>query len=135
MEPIFHSRVLKHPCRVFDHNQAALFYVPYYGGLDILRWHFKNVSNDVKDSLAMELVRWLEMQGPWYRHLGKDHVFVLGKISWDFRRNEGGSSNWGTRLLELDEMQNPIKLLIERHPWHVRRTSTLAPMMTSSRGR
>lgn len=93
------------------------------------------MSNDVKDSLAMELVRWLEMQGPWYRHLGKDHVFVLGKISWDFRRNEGGSSNWGTRLLELDEMQNPIKLLIERHPWHVRRTSTLAPMMTSSRGR
>ncbi|KAL0393531.1 UNVERIFIED_CONTAM: Xyloglucan-specific galacturonosyltransferase 1 [Sesamum latifolium] len=116
MEPIFHARVLKHPCRVYDQNAAKLFYVPYYGGLDILRWHFKNVSDDVKDSLALDLVRWLESQGPWYRNLGKDHVFVLGKISWDFRRND--KSSWGTRLLEFDEMQNPVKLLIERQPWH-----------------
>ncbi|CAA0842227.1 root hair specific 8 [Striga hermonthica] len=105
LEPIFHARILKHPCRVYDHNMAKLFYVPYYGGLDILRWHFKNVSNDVKDSLALELVRWLETQGPWYNNLGKDHVFVLGKVSWDFRRS--GGSSWGTRLLELDEMKNP----------------------------
>ncbi|KAL0329787.1 UNVERIFIED_CONTAM: Xyloglucan-specific galacturonosyltransferase 1 [Sesamum radiatum] len=116
LEPIFHARVLKHPCRVYDQNAARLFYVPYYGGLDILRWHFKNASDDVKDSLALDLVRWLESQDPWYRNLGKDHVFVLGKISWDFRRND--KSSWGTRLLEFDEMQNPVKLLIERHPWH-----------------
>ncbi|KAK7307853.1 hypothetical protein VNO77_41274 [Canavalia gladiata] len=117
LELIFHSRVLKHPCRVHDENAAKLFFVPFYGGLDILRWHFKNVSNDVKDSLGLELVRWLERQGPWKRNSGKDHVFVLGKISWDFRRF--GNSSWGTRLLELDKMQNPIKLLIERQPWHV----------------
>ncbi|KAL0331243.1 UNVERIFIED_CONTAM: Xyloglucan-specific galacturonosyltransferase 1 [Sesamum angustifolium] len=92
LEPIFHARVLKHPCRVYDQNAARLFYVPYYGGLDILRWHFKNASDDVKDSLALDLVRWLESQGPWYRNLGKDHVFVLGKISWDFRRND--KSSW-----------------------------------------
>ncbi|WVZ12731.1 hypothetical protein V8G54_017261 [Vigna mungo] len=79
LELIFHSRVLRHPCRVSDETVAKLFYVPFYGGLDILRWHFKNVSNDVKDSLSLELVK----------------------------------------LLELDKMQNPIKLLIERQPWHV----------------
>ncbi|KRH77532.1 hypothetical protein GLYMA_01G219300v4 [Glycine max] len=79
LELVFHSRVSKHPCRVYDENVAKLFYVPFYGGLDILRWHFKNVSNDVKESLALELVR----------------------------------------LLELDKMQKPIKLLIERQPWHV----------------
>ncbi|KAL2517096.1 Exostosin family protein [Abeliophyllum distichum] len=117
LEPIFHARALKHPCRVYDPNGAKLFYVPYYGGLDILRWHFKNVSDDVKDSLGSEVLRWLESQGPWYRNLGKDHVFVLGKISWDFRRKD--KSSWGTRFLELDEMQNPIKLLIERQPWHI----------------
>ncbi|KAK7406138.1 hypothetical protein VNO78_07757 [Psophocarpus tetragonolobus] len=117
LELIFHSRVLKHPCRVYDEKIAKLFYVPFYGGLDILRWHFKNVSNDVKDSLGLELVTWLERQGPWKRNSGKDHVFVLGKISWDFRRSR--DSPWGTRLLELDKMQNPIKLLIERQPWHV----------------
>ncbi|KAI3707009.1 hypothetical protein L6452_25164 [Arctium lappa] len=117
LELIFHSRVLKHPCRVYDESQAKLFYVPYYGGLDILRWHFKNVSNEVKDSLALELVNWLEMQKPWDKNLGKDHVFVLGKISWDFRRKN--ASSWGTRFLELDEMQNPIKLMIERQPWEL----------------
>ncbi|XP_027362587.1 probable xyloglucan galactosyltransferase GT20 [Abrus precatorius] len=117
LELIFHSRVLKHPCRVYDENDAKLFYVPFYGGLDILRWHFKNVSNDVKDSLALELVKWLERQGPWKRSSGKDHVFVLGKISWDFRRTS--ESPWGTRLLEYEKMQKPIKLLIERQPWHV----------------
>ncbi|KAK7307854.1 hypothetical protein VNO77_41275 [Canavalia gladiata] len=73
LELIFHSRVLKHPCRVHDENAAKLFFVPFYGGLDILRWHFKNVSNDVKDSLGLELVRWLERQVPWKRNSGKDH--------------------------------------------------------------
>ena len=117
LEPIFHSRVLKHPCRVYNQNEAKLFYVPFYGGLDILRWHFKNVSSDVKDTLGLELIQWLESQQPWIRNSGKDHVFVLGKISWDFRRNN--KISWGTRFLELDQMQNPIKLLIERQPWHM----------------
>ncbi|XP_062075948.1 xyloglucan-specific galacturonosyltransferase 1-like [Humulus lupulus] len=115
LEPIFHARVLKHPCRVHNEDEAKLFYVPFYGGLDILRWHFKNVSNDVKDSLGLELMKWLDRQRPWARNSGKDHVFVLGKISWDFRRKE---NSWGTRLLELEQMQNPTKLLIERQPWH-----------------
>ncbi|XP_030453926.1 probable xyloglucan galactosyltransferase GT20 [Syzygium oleosum] len=116
LEPIFHSRVLKHPCRVYNENEAKLFYVPFYGGLDILRWHFKNVTNDVKDTLALELMKWLQQRRPWLKNSGKDHVFVLGKISWDFRRYRG--SEWGNRFLELDQMQNPIKILIERQPWH-----------------
>ncbi|XP_022940791.1 xyloglucan-specific galacturonosyltransferase 1-like [Cucurbita moschata] len=127
LEPIFHSRVLKHPCRVHNPDEAKLFYVPYYGGLDILRWHFKNnVSYALKDSLGLELVQWLSTQKPWTRSSGKDHVFVLGKISWDFRRNTNNNNNnannsnssWGTKFLELDQLQNPIKLLIERQPWH-----------------
>ncbi|CAI8589274.1 unnamed protein product [Vicia faba] len=117
LELIFHSKVLKHPCRVYNENDAKLFYVPFYGGLDVLRWHFKNVSNDVKDGLGLELLKWLERQVTWKKNLGKDHVFVLGKISWDFRRTS--DSPWGARLLELEKMQNPIKLLIERQPWHL----------------
>ncbi|XP_007040203.2 PREDICTED: probable xyloglucan galactosyltransferase GT20 [Theobroma cacao] len=117
LELIFHTRVLKHPCRVYNENDAKLFYVPFYAGLDILRWHFKNVSNDVKDTLALELVKWLENKKSWLQHSGRDHVFVLGKISWDFRRKSDAS--WGTRLLELDPMQNSVKLLIERQPWHI----------------
>ncbi|XP_065858265.1 xyloglucan-specific galacturonosyltransferase 1-like isoform X2 [Euphorbia lathyris] len=117
LELIFHTRILKHPCRVYNENEGKLFYVPYYGGLDILRWHFKNVSIDVKDTLSLDLVKWLESRKSWLRNSGKDHVFVLGKISWDFRRRIG--SSWGTRFLELKQMQNPVKLLIERQPWEV----------------
>ncbi|KAF9600061.1 hypothetical protein IFM89_002534 [Coptis chinensis] len=119
LEPIFHSRVLKHPCRVHNEKEAKLFYVPYYGGLDILRWHFKNVSDNVKDSLGLELMQWLGMQKPWDRNNGKDHVFVLGKISWDFRRRENDPASWGTTFLKHHQMQNPLKLLIERQPWHI----------------
>lgn len=117
LELIFHSRVINNPCRVNDQNKAKLFYVPYYGGLDIMRWHFKNVSNEVKDTLGFELIKWLQMQKSWDKNLGKDHVFVLGKITWDFRRNN--HTNWGSRFLEVYEMQNPIKLMIERHPWEI----------------
>ncbi|KAJ8766164.1 hypothetical protein K2173_021681 [Erythroxylum novogranatense] len=117
LEPIFHAKILKHPCRVYNENEAKLFYVPYYGGLDILRWHFQNVSNDVKDILALELIKWLEPRKTWIQNSGKDHVFVLGKVSWDFRRRI--DSPWGTRLLHLEQMQNPIKLLLERQPWEV----------------
>ncbi|XP_022135548.1 probable xyloglucan galactosyltransferase GT20 [Momordica charantia] len=119
LEPIFHSRVMKHPCRVYKQEEAKLFYVPYYGGLDILRWHFKNVSNAVKDSLGSELVQWLATQNPWLKNSGQDHVFVLGKISWDFRRNAANNNlSWGTNFLDLPQLQNSIKLLIERQPWH-----------------
>ncbi|KAL1192042.1 Xyloglucan-specific galacturonosyltransferase 1 [Cardamine amara subsp. amara] len=117
LEPIFHSRVLKHPCRVYDESQAKLFYVPFYGGMDVLRWHFKNVSKDVKDVLAIEVVKWLGSKKSWKENSGKDHVFVLGKISWDFRRNDKFS--WGSSLLEMQEMKNPTKLLIERNPWEL----------------
>ncbi|KAJ8526914.1 hypothetical protein K7X08_029391 [Anisodus acutangulus] len=117
LELIFHSRILNHPCRVHNPDEAKLFYVPFYGGLDILRWHFKNISHDFKDSLGIDLVRWLESQKHWFQKSGNDHVFVLGKISWDFRRVS--NTKWGSRFLELDEMQNPVKLLIERQPWHV----------------
>ncbi|CAA7040370.1 unnamed protein product [Microthlaspi erraticum] len=116
LEPILHSRFLKHPCRVYNETQAKLFYVPYYGGFDVLRWHFRNVSDDVKDQLGIEVLKWLESKESWRRNAGKDHVFVLGKITWDFRRDK---VPWGSRFLELQELQNPTKLLVERQPWQV----------------
>ncbi|ONK78341.1 uncharacterized protein A4U43_C02F17530 [Asparagus officinalis] len=118
LELIFHSRILKHPCRVLEPNNAKLFYVPFYGGLDILRWHFSNVSVETKDMLGLELVQWLEAQNSWTKNGGRDHMFVLGKISWDFRRREGDS--WGSNFLMMDEMKAPYKFLIERQPWEVR---------------
>ncbi|KAL6555530.1 hypothetical protein OROHE_007202 [Orobanche hederae] len=117
LESIFHSRALNHPCRVPNPNETRLCYMPFYARLDVLRWHLKNVFHDVKDSLSHELVKWLKTQEPWFKNLGKDHVFILGIISWDFRRYNG--SSWGSRFLEFDEMQNPVKLLIKRNTCHV----------------
>ncbi|KAL0920820.1 hypothetical protein M5K25_009990 [Dendrobium thyrsiflorum] len=117
LEPIFHSRVLNHRCRVSDPAQARLFYVPFYAGLDVLRWHFANASISDKDKLSNELVKWLETRPEWTRRSGRDHMFVLGKISWDFRRV--GDGPWGSNFLSLPEMQSPFKFLIERQPWEL----------------
>ncbi|KAK8916622.1 Xyloglucan galactosyltransferase KATAMARI1 [Platanthera zijinensis] len=117
LEPIFHSRVLRHRCRVTDPAKAALFYVPFYAGLDVLHWHFINASVSDKDSLSAELVQWLEARPEWSLHGGRNHMFVLGKISWDFRRT--GDGQWGSRFLSLPQMQAPYKFLIERQPWEV----------------
>jgi hypothetical protein len=49
-------------------------------------------------------------------YCSEDHVLVLIKISWDFRRSKD-TDQWGSKLLNLLEMQQITKLLIERHPW------------------
>ncbi|CAA7040371.1 unnamed protein product [Microthlaspi erraticum] len=81
LEPIFHSRVSKHPCRVYNESQAKIFYVP--GGFDVLRWHFKNVSGEVKDQLGIEVLKWLGSKKSWRRNAGKDHVFFEIKLDFD----------------------------------------------------
>lgn len=117
LELVSHARILKYRCRTQDQSKASLFYIPYYGGLDVIRWHWAlNATNEKRDALGRKLVHWLEKQPSWNRREGLDHVLVLGKISWDFRRQVTG--DWGSRLLEFPEMQKVTKLLIERNPWH-----------------
>ncbi|KAJ7296873.1 hypothetical protein O6H91_Y095000 [Diphasiastrum complanatum] len=119
LELVFHSRVLQHPCLTSDPEKAMVFYIPYYGGLDVMRWHFaENVTNERKDKLGSELAIWLEEQSWWRRHRGRDHVMALGKISYDFRRAEHDPKAWGSNFLLHPQMQNMLKLLIERHAWH-----------------
>lgn len=117
LEMLFHARVKEYSCRTWDAEEANVFYVPFYGGLDVVRWHFRqNVSNEQRDELSKELLGWLEGRPWWRRNGGADHVLVLGKISWDFRRQEG--TTWGSKLLDWPETQAMTKLLIERHPFH-----------------
>lgn len=82
LELIFHSRVMNHPCRVQNISEAEVFYVPFYAGLDVLRWHFKNVTNDIKDSLGLELVKWLESQPTWSKRSGKIETDTRFKFVW-----------------------------------------------------
>ncbi|XP_031495699.1 probable xyloglucan galactosyltransferase GT20 [Nymphaea colorata] len=115
LEPIFHSRIMKHPCRVLEEDKASLFYIPFYAGLNVLQKNFQNASVEEKDQLGLQLVEWLKSKRSWIQNEGKDHFLALGTLSWDFRRTRGV---WGSNFLELKEMQNPVKLIIERQPWH-----------------
>ncbi|KAH7306469.1 hypothetical protein KP509_22G014400 [Ceratopteris richardii] len=117
LEVLFHERLKQYKC-LSSPDVADLFYIPYYGGLDVMRWHFvENISNSQKDQLGQELVNWLREQPAWQRRRGLDHVLVLGKITWDFRRPPEDGASWGSSLLWKDEMANITKLLIEREPW------------------
>ncbi|KAL2621344.1 hypothetical protein R1flu_001549 [Riccia fluitans] len=139
LEPIFHVRMKSYDCLTTDESKASLFYIPYYGAMDVNRWEFnENATNEDRDALPLDLVHWLEGQESWKRNNGVDHVLLLGDLSWDFRRAETG--DWGSRLFELPQMYAPTKLLIERDPWHpnevyhIPRLSTRIRMMTSGRG-
>lgn len=77
LEMISHARILKYKCRTEDPEKADLFYIPYYGGLDVIRWHFQgNATNEKRDELATKLFRWLEMHESWRKNGGRDHVLV-----------------------------------------------------------
>ena len=74
-------------------------------GLDVIQWNFaRDSTNKKRDAMSLKLLRWLEKQTSWTRRGGRDHVLMLGKISWDFRRQEEGDV-WGNRLLEFPETQ------------------------------
>lgn len=119
LEVIFHARLRHYRCLTSDASLATLFYIPFYAGLDVLHWNFAiNTTTQQRDQLSKELVQWLDKQRWWHRKGGRDHVLVLGKITWDFRRVDHSPSSWGSYLLKFPEMQNVTKLLIERDPWH-----------------
>ncbi|XP_031475515.1 xyloglucan-specific galacturonosyltransferase 1-like [Nymphaea colorata] len=117
LEPIFHSRIKNHPCRVLEEEKASLFYIPFYAGLNAMKGNSHNSPVHTKDQLGLELVEWMKTKKSWVKNQGRDHFIAVGTISWDLRRKTNGQG-WGTNLLELNEMQNPIKLIIERQPWH-----------------
>eukprot|EP00850_Spirogloea_muscicola_P021157 SM000239S08062 [mRNA] locus=s239:129108:130952:+ [translate_table: standard] len=105
-----------YPCLMSDPSQGNLFYIPYYSALDVQRWHFKTgATSEDHDRLPLQLAAWLKEQEAFKKNRGRDHVLVLSKSTWDFRRKEG--SAWGNVLLELPELKHVTKLLLEGDPW------------------
>ncbi|XP_002987516.2 probable xyloglucan galactosyltransferase GT20 [Selaginella moellendorffii] len=115
LEVLFHARLKEYACLTDDPAKAQLFYIPYYGGLDVFRYHYANVSYEQKDELGVELMGLLEQHESWRRNGGIDHFLVLGKITWDFRRTD---TEWGNTLLMLPGLENVTRLLLERDPWN-----------------
>lgn len=94
LELYFHRRLLSHPCVTTQEYLADVFYVPYYGGMDLSR----TISHRLpKEKLYVELVEWLKGRESWKRRNGRDHFITLGRISRDFRRPDGVLA-WGNKV-------------------------------------
>lgn len=122
LELVFHSRMLEYPCLTSDPSHANAIYVPYYGGLDSLKYLF---GPEVNSSFqhGLELYHFLvHVDSPniWSRNNGHDHFMVMARPAWDF--NQPLNSDplfFGTSFLELPEFYNVTALTLEgrAYPW------------------
>ncbi|MCE0482008.1 putative xyloglucan galactosyltransferase gt19 [Datura stramonium] len=122
LELVFHRRMLEYPCLTSDPSHANAIYVPYYGGLDSLRYLF---GPEVNSSFqhGLELYHFLvHVDSPniWSRNNGHDHFMVMARPAWDF--NQPLNSDplfFGTSFLELPEFYNVTALTLEgrAYPW------------------
>ncbi|KAG8660205.1 hypothetical protein MANES_02G131600v8, partial [Manihot esculenta] len=115
LEVIFHNRMKQYKCLTNDSSLASAIFVPYYAGLDVVRYLW-NSHRSVRDFCSLNLVKWLRETPEWKRLWGRDHFLVAGRITWDFRRITK-SADWGNRLMLLPESKNMTMLTIEASPW------------------
>ncbi|KAL8193681.1 hypothetical protein R6Q57_026373 [Mikania cordata] len=115
-EIIFHNRIMQHECRTMDPESATVFYIPFYAGLAVGKYLFSDSTADERDFHAAKLIQWVQNQPYWRRSNGSDHVLVLGRITWDFRRLTDPEKRWGSKFLNMPEMQKVTRLTIERAP-------------------
>ncbi|GLJ29546.1 hypothetical protein SUGI_0582760 [Cryptomeria japonica] len=127
VELVFHRRMMEYPCLVDSMEAADAFYVPYYSGLDALRFLYGSDRGKAGEH-GSELVAWLEENGGsrWRRKGGADHFVVTGRTVWDLCAATPG---WGTGLLELGALQNVTVLCVEGRTWVTREQAV--PYLTS----
>ncbi|KAA8548324.1 hypothetical protein F0562_000008 [Nyssa sinensis] len=116
LEIIFRNRMKQYKCLTNDSSLASAIYVPFYAGLDVGRylWGF---NTSVRDSAPLDLIKWLTEKPEWKYLWGRDHFFVAGRVTWDFRRGDDIESDWGNKLMSLPESKNMTMLVIESSPW------------------
>lgn len=117
LEVIFHNRMKEYKCLTNDSSIASAIYLPYYVGLDLSRylWGF---NTSVRDQSAFDFLKWVAQKPEWRKMWGRDHFFVAGRISWDFRRQTDNESEWGSKLRFLPESNNMSMLAIESSSWN-----------------
>ncbi|XP_021834598.1 probable xyloglucan galactosyltransferase GT14 [Prunus avium] len=116
LEVIFHNRMKQYECLTENSTLASAIYVPFYAGIDG-SVHLRDPNLTARDSSGKDLVRWLSSKPEWKKMWGRDHFFVAGRVSWDFRRQRDNSSNWGSKLRCLPESMNMSMLSIEGSLW------------------
>lgn len=119
LELIFHARARRYDCRVMAPSEADFFFIPYYTGLDALRFLYGPDVNRSSEH-GIRIVQWLgeSFEGSfWRRNGGSDHFVVMGRAAWDFNRSPWRIEGWGTSILELPAMMNVTSLVFESRPF------------------
>uniref|UniRef100_A0A0C9SB20 TSA: Wollemia nobilis Ref_Wollemi_Transcript_1116_1903 transcribed RNA sequence n=1 Tax=Wollemia nobilis TaxID=56998 RepID=A0A0C9SB20_9CONI len=130
VELVFHIRMAAYPCRVLSPEEADAFYIPYYIGIDALRFLYGPDQSHAAQH-GSELVAWLEENGGdgWRKRGGVDHFMGTGRTAWDLNRPLAAGAGWGTSLLELPALSNVSVLCVERNTWVPREQAV--PYLTS----
>ncbi|KAI5073678.1 hypothetical protein GOP47_0011691 [Adiantum capillus-veneris] len=123
LEVIVYEKMKRHQCLTANPDEAAAFYIPYFGGLDMAFTLFSGHIH-LMDELQHRLVGWLSGNAVWQRKgAHAPHFMVLGHVAWDFDRrplqgdtNDDGTSSytWGSSLFHQPLLTNISWLLIER---------------------
>ncbi|XAR54972.1 hypothetical protein NMG60_11030327 [Bertholletia excelsa] len=120
LELVFHRRMLEYPCLAADPAAADAVYLPYYAGLDSLRYLY---GPDVNSSFehGLDLFQFLKHHDSpqiWKRRFGHDHFLVMARPAWDFSQPLARDPPiWGTSFLELPEFYNITALTLESRAW------------------
>lgn len=119
LELIFHRRILEYPCLTPDPNLASAVYLPYYAGIDSLRYLYGSDVNSSADH-GSDLLSFLTRDSPeiWARRSGHDHFLVMARPAWDFSQPlTVDPPIWGTSFLERPEFFNLTALTLESRFW------------------
>ncbi|XP_040989411.1 probable xyloglucan galactosyltransferase GT19 [Juglans microcarpa x Juglans regia] len=119
LEFIFHRRMLEYPCLTPNPDLADAVYLPYFAGIDALRYLYGPDVNASADH-GLDLFDFLKDDNPriWARHAGHNHFLVMARPAWDFSQPLGHDPpTWGTSFLELPEFFNVTALTLEARAW------------------
>ncbi|KAK2993840.1 hypothetical protein RJ640_012801 [Escallonia rubra] len=122
LELLFHRRMLEYPCLTPDPESATAIYLPYYAGIDSLRYLYgPEVNSSFEHGLDLfHFVRHSDSPSIWERNSGHDHFLVMARPAWDFSQPLANDPTvWGTSFLELPEFYNVTALTLESraYPW------------------
>ncbi|XP_027920243.1 probable xyloglucan galactosyltransferase GT19 [Vigna unguiculata] len=119
LELVFHRRMLEYPCLTQDPLRANAIYLPYYAGLDAIRYLYGPESN-FSALHGLHLFHFLQQDNPqiWARHMAHDHFLVMARPAWDFSQPLSNDPPiWGTSFLELPQFFNLTALTLEARAW------------------
>ncbi|PIN26671.1 Acetylglucosaminyltransferase EXT1/exostosin 1 [Handroanthus impetiginosus] len=122
LELIFHRRMFEYPCLTSDPDLADAVYIPYYAGIDSLKYLFgPEVNSSFRHGLDFfHYLAHLDTPSIWNKNLGHDHFLVMARPAWDFSQPLSNDPPiFGTSFLELPEFYNVTALTFEAraYPW------------------